>query len=245
MPTPEGTFDFLEYSGRYKCMSRSLRYTLRKEPETKNNQPYGNHITDQNILFTKRVLKNVVTRKIVKLVLKCSCPICGPIARRTPPEEDDRLAIDVSEDVNYQMLFAALAFMGATFAIRGLDEHTCDTIDKALDRMPKLELLRENLFRPFESYINRCPHDGQHLVGRRHDSLKCLEKQFLAQLRAASWIVRVPFFKADNLLQRFGENHNMPFIDEEQLSNGAPVSDRKYYKFRIHEDYCDVKLKVR
>lgn len=245
MPEPQG-FDFLGNAKTPPCISPKLKRRLLKKAETKKNGEYGDKIVDQNIVFTAHTLQNVFSKDIVFQVLRCSCQNCNLAARRTPPVEDDRRAEEVSKSLSYQRLLAALAFMGATFAIRRLHEHTCDTIEKTLDRISRRRDLRDSLFEGFRLFWREehCTHDRQHIASRHTDLLQCLEMQFVAQLRSSAWIVSVPYFQANNLLRRFSERQNMPFINEINLNIGGADNARKFYKFQIHPDCCDEKLRV-
>lgn len=220
---------------------------LMKDAEPKKNEQYGNTEPENNVLITKKVLHSVLSKGKLLTLLRCSCPICEPVSRNTPPEHDETLAGNIARNNERQMLFATLALMGGTFAARLLDRHVFHTVEQTVNGMHDRADLRRSLFAPFrDSWDERlCRHEEEHRSGRKDDYLLCLETEFLEQLRSAAWILRVPNFQANHLLRQFGERQNMPFINQARLLIGNLESGREFFQFQIHEAYCDDKLQVR
>lgn len=223
-----------------------MKYTLRKESESKNNEADADAKMEGNMLFTTSVLQRVFSKNKIVSMLRCECRLCWPMTEHTPPEQDKQLADVVTGNTHYQMLLGALAFMGGTFAVRHLHKDEFHTIEKTLDLMHKRMDLQEKLFESFrdEWSEERCPHKIKHKASHPEDAVACLGKQFVSQLRSAAWIVRTPYFQANNLSRRFTERQNQPFINQIQLNAGAPDVGRRYFKFEIHPGYCDDKLNV-
>ncbi|KAF2184945.1 hypothetical protein K469DRAFT_167381 [Zopfia rhizophila CBS 207.26] len=243
-----GGFDFWAEAKARKCYSRNAKYMLMKGAEKKYDGQYGNSESENNILITKEVLQEVLSKGKLVTLMRCPCPVCGPVSSKTPPAHDENLASNIARSPERQALFATLAFMGGTFAARLLDRHVFHTVEQTLDRMHDRADLRRNLFAPFWHTWNEslCQHKERHERCRsRADDLLCLEEDFREQLRAAAWIFKVPHFQANNLLRHFGERQNMPFINQTRLPIGNLESGREFYKFEIHPAYCDEKLQGR
>lgn len=126
--------------------------------------------------------------------------------------------------------------------MRLLERHVFFTLEETMRGMPDRSDHIRMLFQPFELFWNPsyCCHLERH---SEHERLRCLQEQFLSQLRSAAWIVRIPKFRA-NQTQYFGERVNTPFIEEERLTMDNR-EEREFFKFEVHPEYCDEKLKVR
>jgi len=236
-----GGFDFLRHAEVRRCHSRKAKYTLLKEAEPKRDHLGGNP-TPENTLITKGVLSLVLSKKKLYDAIRCPCSVCLPVSERTPEQDDMDLADAIAHSHGRQQLFATLAFTGGTFAARRLAKHELNSLQDTL--LPDHAELWRSLFLPFRPFWNQshCSHEEQH---SRNDILLCLQENFLAQLRSAAWILRIPEFSANNLLKHFSERVNSPFVHEERLAISNRGNGREFFSFMVHPEYCDEKLKVR
>ncbi len=241
MPDSERRVDFLIKSNKLsRCrLSRYFVHTL----ETKAAENDRNENGD--IIYSSSLMTRVFTKSRVSEVLRCECSLCKKKTQETDPDDDDRLAAKIVKDPGHQKLLIALALMGGTFAVRQLDDHMCDTVEKTLDEVTNQPELQEKLFARFGDNWNHCPHNGQHFSSRRYEPLICFGDQFLERLHKICWRVNVPTFQADNQLKMFRTRQNMPFVNQVTLKNRCRDCNRRFYKFTVHESHCDNSLKVR
>jgi hypothetical protein len=243
---PGVAFDFLQHAQAHKCRSRKVSHTLVKEGEFKNNDKDQYVQASHGMLFTPEVLQKVLSKKNVAHVLACRCKICEELTEQTSRDDDMQLAANVENSNPYQILFAALALIGGTFAVRRLYKGNLITIDDVLRTIPKRKDIQEDLFRPLLTNCGqaKCEQLDKLRFNHSDDTLEFFSEKFVSQLQSAAWILRVPHFQANNLLRRFNERQNMPFINEERLSLRKPGEGRQYFRFEIHPKYCDEKLNV-
>ncbi|KAF2792424.1 hypothetical protein K505DRAFT_53727 [Melanomma pulvis-pyrius CBS 109.77] len=243
MMAAPGGFNFLRHAEARKCHSRKARHMLLSKGVPKNEQQIGIP-TIENILITTEVLESALSQGKLYTALRCDCSICLPVTERTPPEDDISLAAATASRPDRQQLFATLAFVGGTFAARLLHKHAFHTVEDTIRGMPDRTDLMRALFLPFRSFWDPklCYHAERHT---RDTYLFCLQEDFLAQLRSEAWIIRVPEFQANNLLQHFGERVNTPFIQEKRLPISNRGNGREFFSFVVHPSYCDEKLQVR
>jgi hypothetical protein len=236
--------DFLQHADTRKCRSRNVAHMLRQGAVRKSKDiPHGT-TKWENLLITREGLDKALRGK-VKQYLRCtSCSVCKDATDRTDPEDDRKLAGVIEKSLERQTLFATLALIGGTFAVRTLDRYAIHNVDATLKRLDRIneqdqEDLPRALFEPFlDAWRARPCSDHE------NNPLFCLQQDFRAQLQSKAWLVRVAEFR-DGYVLKFSERWNMPFINDERLEISNRSLGREFYRFQIHPDYYDGKAKVR
>lgn len=226
-----------------ECKSYTLHRKIRGRAVDKNAQreykdPHDNK--DWNCIFPPSVIERQCNAAVVRELLDCNCRICGNFI--VDPTEDASLISEVESNREVRFSIAALAYMGAGFAIRLL--WRCGLGKNGFSLSTRLELpsLQQELFGPLqrEQRDQREPKIREFLHHGLDRSLEQMAAHFSRFYEETRMLLRSPKLKA-NMATTDLQGCNLPFLHESSLSPQHPhVSS-----LTIHAEYRDDSMPVR
>lgn len=224
---------FLRLAARHKCSTLQLRNQLRKLAIPKDGSP--DNLLDRNLLFPPSMIQNCLTFESVGRIVNCSCAVCGPVVD-SEPFNDARLINEIRNEPGNLVLLAILIHMGAGFATRllhfhGLGKGNDFDIWAVFERNANL---KSTLFQNLSD-----------LSGSRHPlSTDELATNFCTIFAETKQLFKPPSFQEGEIFREIPPNANLPFLEETEL-RGRESSWARWYRFRIHKEFCSPGLSVR